>query len=224
MQNLISKEEKDRIDSICEKYNIKGYSINSDGSIDVDGSVLITEKGLITIPLRFNNVIGSFYCNNNSLTSLLGSPKYVGGTFDCGTNRLMSLKFAPDRIQRDFLCENNPLSDLVGGPSYVNGDYFAYSTHIKTLVGCAAIINGNLQVGQNLLLTNTMSGDTDIELKGRLLTSRNCKIPNEIVSCDSDTISLILKYQRHFFIWNDNLTLNIKNLKVLIEEIEDGLE
>jgi len=224
MQNLISKKEKDRIDTICEQYNIKNYLINADGSLDVNGSVNISLNGLLAIPLRFNNVTGSFYCNYNSLTSLLGCPKYVGGTFDCANNALVSINFAPNKIHRDFLCEQNPLSDLVGGPSYVNGDYSAYNTHIQTLVGCAETINGNLQVSQNHLLSTTMSGHTDIELKGRLLTNRNSKIPNEILSCDPDTISLILKYQRHFVIWNDDLTLNIENFKDLMGEIEDGLE
>lgn len=39
MKNLITKEEKDNIDSICEVYNIRNYSINSDGTVDVNGRV-----------------------------------------------------------------------------------------------------------------------------------------------------------------------------------------
>jgi len=44
MKNLISKEEKDRIDRICSNENIKNYSINSDGSIDVHGNVDLFDK------------------------------------------------------------------------------------------------------------------------------------------------------------------------------------
>ena len=32
------------IDSICRKYNIRNYIINSDGSIDVDGDVNLYNK------------------------------------------------------------------------------------------------------------------------------------------------------------------------------------
>jgi hypothetical protein len=35
---------------------------------------------------------------------------------------------------------------------------------------------------------------------------------------------LILKYQRHFFIWNDDLTLNVDNFNDLLAEINEGLE
>jgi hypothetical protein len=49
---------------ICKKYDIQNYSINSDGSIDVDGYVALFDKGLTKLPLRFRNVTGDFNCNN----------------------------------------------------------------------------------------------------------------------------------------------------------------
>ena len=58
------------IDSICQKFGIKNYIINSDGSIDVDGNVDLTDKGLTKLPLKFRNVGGYFYCGYNQLTTL----------------------------------------------------------------------------------------------------------------------------------------------------------
>ena len=39
-----SNEQK--IHDICKKYNIKNYSINTDGSIDVDGNVDLSNQKL----------------------------------------------------------------------------------------------------------------------------------------------------------------------------------
>jgi len=48
------------IDSICKQYNIKNYTINSDGSIDVDGNVSLSN--ITQLPLKFGKVTGSFNC------------------------------------------------------------------------------------------------------------------------------------------------------------------
>jgi hypothetical protein len=79
MKYLKLFENFDDIDSICRKYGINNYIINEDGSIDVNDDVYLDYKELIKLPLKFRNVTGHFYCQNNQLTSLEGSPKSVGG-------------------------------------------------------------------------------------------------------------------------------------------------
>ena len=77
------------IEEICRKYNITDYTINSDGSIDVnDHGVFFNGYGLNELPLKFNRVSGKFDCSHNNLTSLEGCPKYVGGSFFCNNNKL----------------------------------------------------------------------------------------------------------------------------------------
>lgn len=49
----------------------------------------------------------SFRCNLNSLTSLEGSPEYVGRTFDCTNNKLTSLEGAPRFVGYNFVCWDN---------------------------------------------------------------------------------------------------------------------
>ena len=85
-------ESRQDIDSICQKYNIKNYIINEDGSIDVDGDVDLSNRELIELPLKFRNVSGDFYCSYNELTSLEGAPSSVDGDFDCSGNKLTSLE------------------------------------------------------------------------------------------------------------------------------------
>jgi hypothetical protein len=199
MKNLISKEEKDRIDSICEKYNIINYSINSDGSVDVDGNVNLYDEELDKFPLKFGKVSGRFSCTRNRLTKLEGAPHSVGGDFRCGQNNLTSLVGGPHTVVGDYHCHQNDLTSLMGGPNEVGGDFDA---------------------SYNDLIT-TYSGDTDIEVVGYFVPGDT--LPKSLLD-NMGHIKLILKYQRHFFIWNDDLSLNVENFKDLISEIEEGLE
>ena len=53
MKHIKLFESFNDIDSICKKYNITNYTINSDGSIDVDGDVNLSNRGLTKLPLKF---------------------------------------------------------------------------------------------------------------------------------------------------------------------------
>ena len=113
------KESKTDIDSICENYGIMNYTINPDGSIDVDGSVILSSELLTIIPLKFGTVTRDFDCYNNKLTSLEGSPKSVGGDFECSGNKLTSLEYVPESVGGDFNCHSNQLTSLEGLPEIV---------------------------------------------------------------------------------------------------------
>jgi len=66
-----------------EQMGIENYTINDDGTVDVDGDVNISNKNLTEIPIQFGKVNGNFWCNNNELTTLKGVPRIVGGIFSC---------------------------------------------------------------------------------------------------------------------------------------------
>ena len=99
------------ISLICKKYGIENYTINDDGSIDVNGDVSLSYDGLTELPLRFNRVTGYFNCSYNNLTSLKGCPRWIGGWFSCSNNRLTSLEFSPEYVGSNFYCYNNDLTD-----------------------------------------------------------------------------------------------------------------
>jgi hypothetical protein len=126
------------IDEICEKYEIENYTINDDGSIDVNGSVWFYRCRLDQLPLVFNKVTGDFNCGDNGLTSLKGSPKWVGGGFFCFNNYLTSLEFGPEYVANDFSCRGNYLTDLVGSPKEVGGDFNCDNNkNLITIKGCS---------------------------------------------------------------------------------------
>lgn len=136
------KESKTDIDSICENYGIMNYTINPDGSIDVDGSVILSSELLTIIPLKFGTVTRDFDCYNNKLTSLEGSPKKVGGYFDCSGNQLTSLEYHPESVGRNFDCHNNQLTSLVGCPEVIGDNINCRHNQIKDFRGVPEFFEG----------------------------------------------------------------------------------
>jgi hypothetical protein len=102
------------IDSICSRYKITNYTINSDGTIDVHGDVDLSGKNLTRFPLKFRTVSGSFWCNVNQITTLEGCPRQVGGGFWCSRNKLTIINwndvYTLNPINASF--ENNPIFEV----------------------------------------------------------------------------------------------------------------
>ena len=125
----------ENIDDICKKFNIRNWSVNSDGTVDVDGDVMLYNKELSELPLKFGEVSGSFHCNYNKLTSLEGAPSRVGDNFNCEDNYLTTLEFAPSGVGGNFNCEWNKLTGLEGGPKEVGGGYICNHNALISLSG-----------------------------------------------------------------------------------------
>ena len=79
---LFESFKEEDIDNICKKYGIENYTINEDGSIDVNENVILSSRGLSKLPLKFRNVSYGFYCTINQLTTLEGCPESVVGVFE----------------------------------------------------------------------------------------------------------------------------------------------
>jgi len=220
MKNLITKRQKDRVDSRCKKYQIENYSINSDGSIDVNDFVVINNWGLTKLPLKFRNVSGGFNCDANRLTTLEGSPQSIGGSFYCEENKLSNLDGTPREIGGSLYCGDNKLTSLEGAPNTVGDNFYCSKNKLTNLVGCPTSVGGDFFCDGNQL-SSTYSGDNDIEVGGNFHSNDN-HLP-QLLNDNIVHIKLILKYQRHFVIWNDDLTLNEENFQMLLDEIKDGL-
>jgi hypothetical protein len=157
---LESHQTEESVKEICQKYRIKNWSINSEGLVDVDGSVdlyaSLLSEGLTKLPLKFGNITGKFDCRNNQLTSLEGAPIKVqndffccenelnslegcpievGGYFYCYGNKLTSLEYSPKSVGGDFDCSYNQLTSLVGGPEVVLGYFICTDNKIESFEG-----------------------------------------------------------------------------------------
>ena len=126
-------ENFNQIHKTCQEYGITNYTINTDGSIDVDGSVDLSMKNMTRLPVKFRNVSGNFYCHNNNLTTFEGAPISVGGNFWCHYNKISTLEGAPQSVSGYFYSFRNPfdvIKDLFpDGKEFFNAnkewDFFA---------------------------------------------------------------------------------------------------
>ena len=138
MKYLKLFESFDDIHDICKKYGITNYTINEDGSIDVNNSsslpVNFESKGLSELPLNFRNVDGSFTCSFNNLTSLKGCPERVGNNFICTYNNIKSFEGFPKHIGGYFYVYGNPIEEIL--------DLFEDKSKIEFFNDCDIIQDG----------------------------------------------------------------------------------
>ena len=139
---------KEEVIQVCNRYGIGNYTINDDLSIDVGGSVYLNIQDLKYLPLRFNYVSGGFFCRENILVSLEGSPLTVGGNFGCGYNELKTLEGSPQTVNGDFNCYNNELKTLEGCPQTVGGDFRCSDNELKDLEHFPEV-NGFISIKKN---------------------------------------------------------------------------
>jgi hypothetical protein len=188
-------EDFSEIDSICEKYGIKNYIINPDGTVDVNGTVSLLNKGLNELPLKFGKVSGDFECRSNKLTTLEGCPKKVSGEFVCSNNQLITLEGAPKEVGGSFYCGNNQLTTLEGGPKEVGESFYCHNNHLTTLEGGPKEVGGHFDCRNNQLIT--LEGGPK-EVGGHFYCSNN-PLPEEILNFHDK--KYILKWQDDYVIW-----------------------
>jgi hypothetical protein len=146
---LFENFNQSEIDDICEKYGIENYTINPDGSIDVDGDVGICNEELTKLPLKFNRVSGEFDCSRNGLTTLEGCPNYVGEDFLCNNNQLTNLIGCPNYVGEDFNCYINNLTSLEGNVNYIGGNFNCGWNNLTILDGCPKEVGGGFGFTKN---------------------------------------------------------------------------
>jgi hypothetical protein len=126
-------------------YNLpKGFVYK--GTLDLSGMKLTKLPDLSEI-----EVTGSFICRDNSLTSLIGSPKIVRGSFFCNSNKLTDLIGAPEYVGENFYCTYNKLTTLVGATQNIGGSFVCLGNKIKTLKGAPQKVGKNFDCSYNLL-------------------------------------------------------------------------
>ena len=146
---------KEEIISWLNLMSIKGYHINEDLTVDVEGDVNIKKKDLSFIPIQFGVVMGDFDCSANKLKSLKGCPKEVEGDFSCSFNKLYSLENGPSKLgeDADYFCDNNKLLTLNGSPKKINGSFYCYHNKLSTLEYSPAYIGLDFDCSHNELET-----------------------------------------------------------------------
>lgn len=121
---MTQKQIHRRINAFCRKMKITRYTINEDNSVDVDGSVCLSEINMGEIPIQFGEINGSFKCKNAGLTTLKGCPRKVQWNFICTSNHLTSMEHAPVYVGMNFVFFDNPLEDIQHLPEHIGGHMY----------------------------------------------------------------------------------------------------
>lgn len=144
------KEEKDK--NFKEWIKIKLIKIikkdklipRLDGMYDYNGELHLSNldlKSLLYLPYQLHTIHGNFWCSDNELISLEGSPKVIEGVFDVFNNRLTSLEGGPKEVTGDYYCNHNQLISLKGSPERVKIFDCSYN-QLKSLDKCPRYVDG----------------------------------------------------------------------------------
>ncbi len=159
--------------SICLiKYHNEYYdlfNLPKDKKIILNGDLDISDMGLTELPDLSNLIVkGSFFCNKNKLSNLLGSPLQVLKDYDCrgnnltsllgissqigslvcSHNQLTSLEYAPETVY-DLCCECNQLRDFGGAPKNIKNMLKADLNPIVSFAGFPDKVNGDFRAINN---------------------------------------------------------------------------
>jgi hypothetical protein len=254
MKNLISKETRDLIFNFCIWCDIENYTINSDGSVDVDGDVCIESYERDTLPFKFNvingdfrvahsdisdismfpnKVTGGFYCNVNMITSCVGITQDVGTDFFiCGNEELHSVKGVPMRINGSFSCSDMNIKTLDGMPEYVGEDCDFSDSMLPNLDGIPKKIGGSLILASAVL--ESLYSSHPISMGGYAGGFIDLPRYSEEVQLLFHGDNEVDGYDEHtpivYFQYQPYYdvfidgTFNEENFWILISEIKDGLE
>ena len=202
------------IKDICKKYDIRNYTINPDGSIDVDGDVNLMSFSFENLPLRFNKVTGFFECSTVGLTSLEGCPKEVGRYFSCSLNKLKSLKGAPNFVGSFFNCTNNKLTSLEGCPIEINTTFYCTDNKLTTLKGAPILISGDLFVEQNPISII----DSSIEVKSGKIYINGTNFDDKIKKLSQEDLKILFEHGVDYNIFRNDGSINHSRLERLFKD------
>ena len=82
----LTKKQIEFLDNVCGGRS--KWKLNSNGEVDVTGSIYMRYTKLTKIPVKFGSVGGYFVCSINQITSLENAPTSIGGNFLCHNNQL----------------------------------------------------------------------------------------------------------------------------------------
>jgi hypothetical protein len=193
------------VGKICKKYNITNWTLNPDGTVDVNGSVYLLGQRLSKLPLKFGRVTGDFKCYSNQLTSLEGCPTEIGGDFECYSNQLTSLEGCPTEIGGSFWCSKNQLTSLEGCPTEIGGYFWCSYNQLTSLKGAPEYIEGKLDFMPNNNLPEYIK---------QIL---------ELNDYDKDIQKYILKWQKEYGVWRKDGSFNQDRFILMMQDAGDEL-
>jgi hypothetical protein len=90
--NINQKNTPDHvsIEEWLRRNNVKRFTIQQNGIIDVDANVNLESYQETTLPYQFGKVTGHFYCYGSYLASFENFPSHIGGTLHLYNSHIYS--------------------------------------------------------------------------------------------------------------------------------------
>jgi hypothetical protein len=107
-------------------------------------------------------VHGSYICRNMNLPSLEGIAKIIGDTLDCSDNSLTSLVGCPKYLN-ELYCRSNLLTNLKGSAISINGDFNCSDNKLTSLEGISETIGGKILLRGNPIIFTKRDINTAME-------------------------------------------------------------
>ena len=165
-----------------DDYGVEKYTINSDLTVDVDGSVDLDNERLKFLPVQFGKINGYFFCEDNKLKSLKGCPIEIKGEFSCSKNEIYNLEGYPKNIGSIVFFEKTPISKLfklVNWKINDDSDYFhldeRFKKFIEYLIEYNVIINKTIHISRLKDALYMIDEDENFDYK-KLYTLKGYKI------------------------------------------------
>jgi hypothetical protein len=136
-------------DFIGKQKNITGYKIDPTGGLIVFGSIIVENKKLIHLPVKFKEVTGDFTFKMCELESLEGCPDNVGGNFNVSFNALETLEGGPSYVGKNYNCSYNFLKNFEGSPKVILGNFTVNHNELKSIKGFPLEVQGILDISYN---------------------------------------------------------------------------
>ena len=178
-------DKKSFIDEFCFENYIKNYTINEDGSIDVNDNVALQFTNLNgKLPIKFNMVQGYFRAISCNLTTLEGFPEYVGGELDFSKNEIKSFEYTPKHVNGNYICDGNKISEIDEfiKDVKINGTFFAKDNLIENLNHNLPDAKDGLELSHNLI-TSLKGLNTDIRHSHLNLSYNKIEIIDLMPNC-----------------------------------------
>lgn len=150
--------EKRKVSKILEELNIENYHINDDLSVDVNGSVNISEENITKIPVQFNFINGDFDCGYNLLSTLKGVPKNISGNFICCNNNLFDMEYSPEVVGGSCDYSNNNITSLLNSPKNIGTYLNVYKNNLLSL-------KNNIEELNNIIISDKYNYPINLTLK-----------------------------------------------------------
>jgi hypothetical protein len=140
---------KKRVKAKCDELRIKNYTINDDGTVDVNGDLNIY---LIQDRIKKDEQ-NSILINFNKISGDVDISLRWGNWTRMFRGRVGQLPFTFNEVTGNFHANHNMLETLIGCPKKVGGCFDVRSNRLRTLEGSPETVGGNFDVSDNDLKT-----------------------------------------------------------------------